>query len=297
MSQSKMKLLLTVVFIAISTSLGEEVKVENVENQSCDTVFCSLGKECVMENKKPICACIEKCTGPFVPVCGSIGEKLNTYKSECHLYKESCERENVTVTLVANESCEKVKEDEDKKTEEIEKNVAKKKPVVCMEKHRDGVREAIIEYVNNKLKLEVVEVSYKGLLSKYFFSLDIDDDQMIDTREFMKLLEEDASMTAALHRESADNPILRVLCSTELIAITDVNSDYKLTFEEFYKCLDPNFEPPKEKCELSGVVYDDGADVPLECNNICKCACGHWVCTHHKCPESSQSNRVEDNLA
>lgn len=290
-----MKLLLTVMFVAIANCMGEDIKDEiNVENQSCDTVFCSLGNECVLENKKPICACIEKCTGPLNPVCGSINETLQTYKSECHLYKESCERENVTITLVADQSCESVKEDEEKTTEKIEKSSEKVKPVVCMEKHRNSVRNAIIKHVNYKLKIEVVDVSYKGLLSKYFYSLDMDDDQLIDTREFMKILEEDDSMTAVLDR----NPILNVLCSTELIAITDINSDYKLTFEEFFKALDPAFQPPKEKCELSGVRYDDGADVPMECNNVCKCACGHWVCTHEKCTaNSTDSNRAEDKLA
>ena len=40
----------------------------------------------------------------------------------------------------------------------------------------------------------------------------------------------------------------------ELIAISDYDSDYKLTFEEFYKCFDPMFEPPKES-ELLFILF------------------------------------------
>ena len=40
----------------------------------------------------------------------------------------------------------------------------------------------------------------------------------------------------------------------ELIAISDYDSDYKLTFEEFYKCFDPMFEPPKES-ELLHMLF------------------------------------------
>ena len=81
--------------------------LDPMENQSCDTVFCALGKECVMKNKQPDCECIEKCHGPYSPVCGSDGVDLTTYKSECHLYKAGCEKENTTITLVAEMSCEK----------------------------------------------------------------------------------------------------------------------------------------------------------------------------------------------
>jgi len=109
----------------------------------------------------------------------------------------------------------------------------------------------------------------------------------------MKILEEDVSITEILN---SDNPVLRGLCSTELIAITDMNSDYKLAFEEFFKCLDPGFSPPKEKCELGGMVYEDGEDVPLKCDNSCKCACGHWVCTQKKCDHRHHESNSADDI-
>lgn len=49
-----------------------------------------------------------------------------------------------------------------------------------------------------------------------------------------------------LSTDTYSNPILRGLCLSELMAITDVNSDYKLEFDEFHKCLHPSFYPPKE---------------------------------------------------
>lgn len=262
---------------------------------TCDTVFCSLGKECVMENKKPTCACIEKCgADDNKPVCGSVGAEIRTYQSLCHLYKHACESNNTKITLVAKEPCKQKLDEEKKSSVEIEKNKLKEKPVVCMEKHRDGLRSAIIKFVSGKMGIKTDSVSYKGTLLKYFFSLDTDSDQLVDTKEFMQILDEDASITEILNH---DNPVLRGLCSTELIAITDINSDYKLGWDEFYKCLDPKFEPPREKCELGGLVYEDGEDVPLACNNSCKCACGHWVCTQRACPDQNQnSNRAQDIL-
>jgi len=284
-----MKILSLVLVVAVGS-----YAFDNLEQQSCDTVFCALGKECVMRNKEPVCECIERCQGPFKPVCGSNGKNLTTYQSECHLYKADCEmgNDNITITMVADISCEKVNEEDLKASQEIEKNDKIIKPVVCREKERDSIRLAIIEWITSKTQIDVEEFSYKGLLLKYFTSLDTNDDQALDTVEFMKILEEDASITKTLENNQ-QNPILNGLCSTELIAITDSNSDYKLEFDEFHKCLDPTFEPPKEKCELEGVQYQDGEDIATECENTCKCACGHWVCTHKPC----DSNQTEDKLS
>jgi len=286
-----MRILVALAVVALARCALREEEDEAVKamGDTCDTVFCSMGKECVMESKKPVCACIEKCTGPLKPVCGSVNGEMKTYRSECHLYKHSCEQKEVKVTLVAHEACEKKMQEEKKVSQDIEKNAEKEKPVVCAEKHRDGLRSAIIAFVTKRMGMAQGEVSYKGTLLKYFFSLDQNDDKLVDTKEFMTILDEDASITEIL---SHDNPVLRGLCSTELIAITDKNSDYKLGFEEFYKCLDPGFEPPKEKCELGGITYDDGEDVLLNKCSSCKCACGHWVCSQKTC----DSNSAQDQL-
>jgi len=292
-----MKFVCVLVLVSVASCALREEDDASVKamGDTCDTVFCSLGKECVMENKKPVCACIEKCSAvDNKPVCGSVGTEMRTYRSECHLYKHACESGDVKITLVANEPCDKKIDEEKKASVEIEKNEEKEKPVVCMEKHRDGLRSAIIKFVSGKMGIKTDAVSYKGTLLKYFFSLDNDNDQLVDTKEFMQILDEDASITEILNH---DNPVLRGLCSTELIAITDKNSDYKLGFDEFYKCLDPEFSPPKEKCELGGMIYEDGEDVPLTCDNSCKCACGHWVCTQRRCPHQHQhSNSAQDNI-
>merc|ERR1712142_347498 len=287
--------LLALVCAAWCALREEDEAAVKAMGDSCDTVFCSMGKECVMENKVPVCACIDKCApGEDKPVCGSVGTEMRTYRSECHLYKHACESDDVKITLVAHTPCEKKMDEERKVSVNIEADAAKEKPVVCMEKHRDGLRSAIISFVSGKMGIKTDSVSYKGTLLKYFFSLDKDDDKLVDTKEFMHILDEDTSITEILHH---DNPVLRGLCSTELIAITDKNSDYKLGFDEFYKCLDPEFSPPKEKCELGGVTYEDGEDVPLACDNSCKCACGHWVCTQRKCSHEEQlSNRAQDKI-
>jgi len=296
-----MHLVLTLALVGIATCLvdrsQDDVDVVEAENQSCDTVFCSMGKECVMENGKPDCACIERCVGRPSPVCGSIGHNLITYKSECHLYKDDCERENVTITKVSDKPCDVMKQEDHEISDKIEKDKKKVKPVVCMENDRNKVRQAIIEWISAKLKFKPDSVSYKGIIMKYFFSLDLNNDKTIDTAEFTELIEKDPSITKVLDRGNRDSRELKGLCSNELIAIADKNSDYKLGFEEFYTCLDPTFKPKKEMCELGGDVYEDGQDVPAECGNSCKCSCGLWVCTAAPCDKGSEDgNRVEDRL-
>lgn len=51
-------------------------------------------------------------------------------------------------------------------------------------------------------------------------------------------------------KDKHTNPILRGLCLSELMAITDENADYKLEFDEFHRCLDPEFHPPQERMSL-----------------------------------------------
>lgn len=64
-----------------------------------------------------------------------------------------------------------------------------------MQQDRDNIREAIIGWLKKELKLGFNDISYKGLLLKYFNMLDTDGDGALDTMEFMKLLEKDDSIS------------------------------------------------------------------------------------------------------
>ena len=64
-----------------------------------------------------------------------------------------------------------------------------------MEKDRDGLRLGIIKWISMKSDFDVKTMSYKGLLLKYFLSLDTDNNQALDTVEFMKLIDGDDSMS------------------------------------------------------------------------------------------------------
>ncbi|KAH0628685.1 hypothetical protein JD844_010107 [Phrynosoma platyrhinos] len=74
----------------------------------------------------------------------------------------------------------------------------------------------------------------------------------------------------------------RGLCVDALIELSDENADWKLSFNEFLKCLNPAFNPPEKKCALEDETYEDGAETQVECNR-CVCACGNWVCTAMTC--------------
>lgn len=263
------------------------------EKATCDTIFCAGGQECVEKKTGAVCECIEKCNTEWEPVCGSNGTHMKTYDNECFLYREAClleNREDRTITFVADTTCDEVREKEKYTSKKIQMDSSKPKPVVCMEKDRNNLRNSIIKWIKERLEFEV-EMSYKGLLKKYFTVLDSDNDNKLDTMEFMKLIEEDMTITEILSEDDHSNPILRGLCLSELIAITDINSNYKLEFDEFHKCLNPEFHPPKEHCELNGKVYHEGDEVPLACNT-CQCACGHWVCTQLNCADNRSKSKI-----
>jgi len=265
------------------------------EKTTCESIFCAEGQECVEKKTGAECECIEQCTGEYSPVCGSNGTHMNTYDNRCELLKASClleDSEDRSITFVAATTCEKVIQHDNKQTKKIEMDSTKPKPVVCMQKERNNLRNAIIEWIKARVEEEVGHVSYKGLLWRYFNMFDSDDDEKLDTMEFAKLVEKDLTMAEAPFKGSKSNPLIRGICSSELIAITDVNSNYKLEFEEFHKCLDPAFHPPHEKCSLNGKTYDDGSEVPFKCNT-CQCACGHWVCTRFNC---NKDNTVRGRL-
>lgn len=54
------------------------------------------------------------------------------------------------------------------------------------------------------------------------------------------------SQAASETEDEYISPILRGLCTDALIAATDSDSDWKLTFDEFSTCLNPDFKPPRK---------------------------------------------------
>jgi len=262
----------------------EKKTPEKKETLSCAEIFCGVGRECVDAYGEPYCDCVEKCRDPSAAVCGSDG---NTYPSECELHRTSC-LNNRQIEVVANMTCE---EESDAVAEILDRMQQKKEmptPLVCLEQDRDRIRTALIDWlVEEELALKVEGISYKGLLKQYFDILDNNKDGGIDTMEFMSLLEKNETVSDILSTDQHSNPILRGLCIDSLIQVTDINSDYKLTFTEFHKCLDPDFTPPKARCELEGIRFKDGQVVAVSCNT-CKCACGNWVCTSLDCKEDKK---------
>jgi len=277
-----MKIILLFLTTIFTLTLAAEEKI------TCDNIFCAEGQECVEKKSGgAICECIEKCDKTLSPVCGNNGTHMITFNNRCEWLKASCMLEDSvdrTIAFVASSTCEKVLKNEDEETEKIKKDASKPKPAVCMQKDRNSLRKAIISWIKSRVNEDVDHVSYKGLLLKYFNMFDSDKDEKLDTLEFVKLVEMDLTM-AEKPFGASKNPLVRGLCLSELIAITDVNSNYKLEFEEFHKCLNPKFHLPHERCELNGKMFEDGSEVPFQCNT-CQCACGHWVCTHEKCKKN-----------
>uniref|UniRef100_A0A493T161 Follistatin like 1 n=1 Tax=Anas platyrhynchos platyrhynchos TaxID=8840 RepID=A0A493T161_ANAPP len=110
-----------------------------------------------------------------------------------------------------------------------------------------------------------------------------DGDSRLDSAEFLKFVEQnETAVNITTYVDQETNKLLRGLCVDALIELSDENADWKLSFNEFLKCLSPSFNPPEKKCALEDETYEDGAETQVECNR-CVCACGNWVCTAMTC--------------
>lgn len=275
-----MKLVCAIVLLVVGLCAAKK------EATTCDTMFCAMGQECVMRGGQATCECVEECREPIAPVCGRNGDIKKTYKNKCEFFKEMCEvKERETIELVSTRSCEDDEMEKYKKSEEIERDSTKEKPVVCVAKDRDALRKAIMMWFASNLEGD--HRSYEGLLFTYFNQHDVNKDEMLDVNEFIEIVKENEIFSEVSKMEDTK----KFQCFGELVALSDDDSNYMLTFEEFHKCFDPEFQPPRQKCNLEGREYEDGEDAEKDCNT-CKCACGNWVCTQHDCTENSSKAKL-----
>ncbi|XP_037692231.1 follistatin-related protein 1 isoform X2 [Choloepus didactylus] len=241
------------------------------KSKICANVFCGAGRECaVTEKGEPTCLCIEQCKPHKRPVCGSNGK---TYLNHCELHRDAC--------LTGS----KIQVDYDGHCKEKKPVSPSASPVVCYQSNRDELRRRIIQW----LEAEIVPdgwfskgSNYSEILDKYFKNFD-NGDSRLDSSEFLKFVEQnETAINITTYADQENNKLLRGLCIDALIELSDENADWKLSFQEFLKCLNPSFNPPEKKCALEDETYADGAETEVDCNR-CVCACGNWVCTAMTC--------------
>ncbi|XP_005875456.1 PREDICTED: follistatin-related protein 1 [Myotis brandtii] len=163
-------------------------------------------------------------------------------------------------------------------------------PVVCYQSNRDELRRRLIQW----LEAEIIPdgwfskgSNYSEILDKYFKNFD-NGDSRLDSSEFLKFVEQnETAINITTYADQENNKLLRGLCVDALIELSDENADWKLSFQEFLKCLNPSFNPPEKKCALEDEMYADGAETEVDCNR-CVCACGNWVCTAMTCDGKNQ---------
>ncbi|OWK06034.1 FSTL1, partial [Cervus elaphus hippelaphus] len=251
---------------------------EQVRSKSkiCANVFCGAGRECaVTEKGEPTCLCIEQCKPHKRPVCGSNGK---TYLNHCELHRDAC--------LTGS----KIQVDYDGHCKEKKSVSPSASPVVCYQSNRDELRRRIIQW----LEAEIIPdgwfskgSNYSEILDKYFKNFD-NGDSRLDSSEFLKFVEQnETAINITTYADQENNKLLRGLCVDALIELSDENADWKLSFQEFLKCLNPSFNPPEKKCALEDETYADGAETEVDCNR-CVCACGNWVCTAMTCDGKNQ---------
>ncbi|KAF6118710.1 follistatin like 1 [Phyllostomus discolor] len=217
----------------------------------------------------------EQCKPHKRPVCGSNGK---TYLNHCELHRDAC--------LTGS----KIQVDYDGHCKEKKSVSPSASPVVCYQSNRDELRRHIIQW----LEAEIIPdgwfskgSNYSEILDKYFKSFD-NGDSRLDSSEFLKFVEQnETAINITTYADQENNKLLRGLCVDALIELSDENADWKLSFQEFLKCLNPSFNPPEKKCALEDEMYADGAETEVDCNR-CVCACGNWVCTAMTCDGKNQ---------
>ncbi|XP_032485620.1 follistatin-related protein 1 isoform X1 [Phocoena sinus] len=246
------------------------------KSKICANVFCGAGRECaVTEKGEPTCLCIEQCKPHKRPVCGS---NSKTYLNHCELHRDAC--------LTGS----KIQVDYDGHCKEKKSVSPSASPVVCYQSNRDDLRRRIIQW----LEAEIIPdgwfskgSNYSEILDKYFKNFD-NGDSRLDSSEFLKFVEQnETAINITTYADQGNNKLLRGLCIDALIELSDENADWKLSFQEFLKCLNPAFNPPEKKCALEDETYADGAETEVDCNR-CVCACGNWVCTAMTCDGKNQ---------
>lgn len=257
--------------LLLAVSCSQALEEAKSKSKVCANVFCGAGRECaVTEKGEPTCLCIEKCKSHKRPVCGSNGK---TYLNHCELHRDAC--------LTGS----KIQVDYDGHCKEKTSDTPAASPVVCYQTDRDELRRRVIQW----LQAEIIPDgwfskgnNYSEILEKYFKSYD-DGDSRLDSSEFLKFLEQNqTAINITTYVDQETNKILKGLCVEALIELSDENADWKLSFNEFLKCLNPTFNPPEKKCALEDETYEDGAETQVQCNR-CVCACGNWVCTAMSC--------------
>eukprot|EP00069_Balaena_mysticetus_P012293 bmy_21650T0 len=72
-------------------------------------------------------------------------------------------------------------------------------------------------------------------------------DSRLDSSEFLKFVEQnETAINITTYADQGSNKLLRGLCVDALIELSDENADWKLSFQEFLKCLNPAFNPPEK---------------------------------------------------
>ncbi|XP_035600717.1 follistatin-related protein 1-like [Oncorhynchus keta] len=265
--------------VAVVCCHAEEGKSKS---KVCANVFCGAGRECaVTEKGEPSCLCIEQCKPHKRSVCGSNGK---TYRNHCELHRDAC-LTGLKIQVYHDGHCEEKKTD---------KAVAAS-PIVCYLANRNELRSRVIQWLQNEVVPDgwfAKGSNFSDTLLKYFKDYDNGDSQL-DSTEFLKFLQHnETAINITSYADEENNRLLRSLCVDALIELSDENTDWKLSFDEFLNCFKPGFNPPERKCALEDETYEDGAETQVECNR-CVCACGNWVCTAVTCEGTDMVPAVE----
>lgn len=265
---------------------NKKESLDRINRELCRNVLCHSGQDCLVTKGIASCICKKSCPGHENPVCGSNGM---TFPNHCELHRTAC-LQGKKIAIKHRGICK----GRPTPSQSL-KNVTQSKPVVCLEDDRDDIRSRIIGWLRTQNNSQEALQDYKNLLKSYFDLMDEDNNGRLDAMEFKEFVQANQTAEMDSTEEEYENSLVQSLCADALISISDDDSDRELNIEEFIKCLDPEFKPPKRDCELDDMIYNDGAEIPTNDCNSCICACGQWVCTALKC-DDPEANHVRAKM-
>jgi len=273
-------------FIPLALLLQQSIAFNSEENalqlnfeDECSMMVCRAGRECQLSgNGEASCVCMASCPDHFVPVCGSNGRSYDNY---CMMHRDAC-LSGIHISLRSSGYCS------DEKTSTID-DESLFEPVVCFQWERDALRRQILSHFRQHT-IDGSWYSKPGGYNKHeklrarFNKCDTSDDTFVDANELAACV---ADVPFALRTTQTSNKLVKVLCVDAIVDAGDVNSDWRLDFEEYKALLDSNFEPKKKLCSLEGKRFEDGSQTKVDCNE-CVCACGSWVCSSKTCQQQQE---------
>lgn len=225
---------------------NELLENEMAQEDPCEGVKCESGQQCVpLENGKPICDCIDKCSKESFPVCNTFNQTMD---NECELYRQRClcqrgrdgcmDPAYSSLDIEYLGACKEIAECTEDQLVDFPRRMAEWLFVVMKELAEQHALKPAFENLEKKAELEMVlteKVPPPGILWK-FCDLDKEPaDRVISRAELLALKRPLYAMES---------------CIVPFLDKCDIDNNHLLSLVEWGKCLNLKDSEVEDICNI-----------------------------------------------